>query len=70
MVDIKVNDVIVDSGRMYIVINVDQDSRTMDVKCYNEPAVYRAVPIDNLDQEGVQVLNSVPENVKFLSSRR
>lgn len=69
MVDIKVNDVIVDSGRLYVVLDVDVDSQTMDVKCYNEPLVYRAVPIANLDEPGVEVLSTVPENIKFLPRR-
>ena len=66
MVDIQVNDVIVDSGIMYVVTQVDLDSRTMDLKGYNQPIVYQAVPIDNLDQDGVEILKSVPENVTFL----
>ena len=66
MVDIQVNDVIVDSGIMYVVTYVDENSKTIDIKCCNQPCIYRAVPIDNLDQDDVKILKSVPENIKFL----
>lgn len=69
MVDIQVNDVIIDSGRVYKVIDVHEQSKTMDLKCYNEPYTYKAVPIANLNQEGVEILKELPANVKFLSPK-
>ena len=69
MVDIQVNDVILDEGRFYKVLDVHEQSRTMDLKCFNEPLIYRGVPIANAALEGVQVLKEVPGNVKFLSHK-
>lgn len=69
MVDIQVNDVILDDGRLYKVVDVHEQSKTMDLKCYNEPLIYRGVPIANASLDGVQVLKEVPSNVKFLSHK-
>lgn len=69
MVDIQVNDVIIDSGRVYKVVDVHEQSATMDLKCFNQPLTYRGVPIANLNQEGITILKELPENVKFLSPK-
>lgn len=70
MVDIAVNDVILDSGQLYVVTYVDELSSTIDVKCYNRPLTYKAIPIANLSQPGVEILKSIPNNVKFLFGKR
>lgn len=69
MVDIQVNDVIVAEDRFYKVLLVHEQSNTMDLKCFNEPLIYKCVPISNLNQAGIQILKEVPQNVKFLFAK-
>lgn len=69
MVEIKINDIILDSGKFYKVLDVHKKSETMDLKCYNEPLIYKSVPISNLNQEGIQILDKIPENLRFMNCK-
>lgn len=64
---VELNDIILESGVFYKVTYVDQDSQTMDLKCFNQSMVIRAVPISNLRKiPDAVIMKQIPENVIFL----
>ena len=66
MVNLIEGDILFEDGVFYQVMSVDYNSNTMDLKCYNQPLLYRSVPLRNLEGSSVEILKELPKNITFL----
>lgn len=59
-------DILLEGGTFYQVMTIASDKKTMDLKCYNSPLIFRCVPISNLYEVEFKLFKEIPENITFL----
>lgn len=64
---VELNDIILESGIFYKVIFIDEVSQTMDLKCFNQSMIIRAIPVSNLNEvRDAVIMKQLPDNLSFL----
>lgn len=61
-----IGDIILETGIFYRIEDINLTKNTIDLRCYNKPLFYRAVPISNLYESEIEILKKLPENITFL----